>query len=70
MSNNEELNNNIVANIKQEEVIDKNEQIYIAIEKYLLLISMEFKEHLGKYKNLYSNVFFCNFRCVRIRRII
>jgi hypothetical protein len=35
---------------------DQNEQIYIAIEKYLLLISLEFKEHLNKYKSLYTNV--------------
>jgi hypothetical protein len=35
---------------------DENQQIYIAIEKYLLLIMLEFQEHLGKYKNLYENV--------------
>jgi hypothetical protein len=35
---------------------NENEQLYIAIEKYLQLIVIEFKEHLGKYKNLYSNV--------------
>ena len=31
-------------------------QLYIAIEKYLLLIMLEFQEHLGKYKNLHNNV--------------
>ncbi len=35
---------------------NENEQLYIAIEKYLMLIMLEFQEHLGKYKNLYSNV--------------
>ncbi len=35
----------------------ENEQLYIAIEKYLMLIALEFQEHLMKYKNLYSNVF-------------
>jgi hypothetical protein len=36
--------------------IEERDQIFIAIEKYMSLIMMEFKEHLGKYKNLYSNV--------------
>ena len=35
---------------------NENEQLYIAIEKYLMLIMLEFQEHLGKYKNLYTNV--------------
>ena len=35
---------------------DINDSIYIAIEKYLSLIMLEFQEHLGKYKNLYGNV--------------
>lgn len=35
---------------------ENNDQIYIAIEKYLLLIMLEFQEHLGKYKSLYGNV--------------
>jgi hypothetical protein len=49
----------------------ENEQIYIAIEKYLMLITLEFQEHLGKYKNLYANVFFHNnFRCVKIQKNI
>jgi len=33
-----------------------NDQIYIAIEKYMSLLMLEFQEHLGKYKNLYGNV--------------
>lgn len=33
-------------------------QMYIAIEKYLALIMLEFQEHLDKYKNLYQNVNF------------
>lgn len=35
---------------------EANEQVLIAIEKYLSLIMLEFSEHLGKYKNLYNNV--------------
>ena len=34
----------------------ENDQIYIAIEKYMLLLMLEFQEHLGKYKTLYGNV--------------
>ncbi len=34
----------------------ENDQIYIAIEKYILLLMLEFQDHLGKYKNLYANV--------------
>lgn len=37
---------------------NENEQLYIAIEKYLMLITLEFQDHLMKYKNLYSNVNF------------
>jgi hypothetical protein len=36
--------------------VNENDQLFIAIEKYLLLIMLEFQEHLGKYKNLYQNV--------------
>lgn len=35
---------------------NENDQIFIAIEKYLSLIMLEFSEHLDKYKNLYSKV--------------
>ncbi len=37
---------------------DKNDDIYIAIEKYMQLIMLEFKDHLNIYKNMYSNVGF------------
>ncbi len=35
---------------------DKHNQLYIAIEKYLMLIMIEFKDHIQKYQKLYENV--------------
>ncbi len=49
---------------------EENDQIFIAIEKYMSLIMMEFKEHLGKYKSLYSNVKLNNRRPVAIQKNI
>jgi hypothetical protein len=50
------MNNNEGFDKGDDTLPQNNEQIYIAIEKYLQLISLEFKEHLDKYKRLYSNV--------------
>ena len=50
---------------------DPNKQIYIAIEKYIMLLMIEFKEHIGKYQNIYSNVKHIKFiRYVQIHIII
>jgi len=35
---------------------EADSQLYIAIEKYLMLIMIEFKDHIKKYQNLYENV--------------
>jgi hypothetical protein len=40
--------------------LNDTEQNYIAIEKYLSLMMIDFNEHVGKYKNMYSNVKYLN----------
>lgn len=45
-------------NISANSTNEKNNQMLIAIEKYLELIKIEFLEHLQKYKKLYENVIF------------
>jgi hypothetical protein len=37
---------------------DRNTELYIAIEKYMQLLMIEFKDHLNIYKNMYANVFY------------
>ena len=41
------------------------QQIYIAIQKYLSLMMIEFKEHTGKYKLFYDNVRY-NVNCLDV----
>lgn len=36
----------------------EEQQIYIAIEKYLSLMMIEFKDHVAKYKHFYDKVFY------------
>ena len=57
---------------EEQNISDKEEQqIYIAIEKYLSLMMIEFKDHISKYKNFYENVLkYLKCRCVEIVRII
>ncbi len=65
MSSIEEVKEN-TSNINEKE----EKQICIAIEKYLSLIMIEFKEHISKYKLFYENVFLRLFRSVKIQVII
>jgi hypothetical protein len=50
------MNSNTDSNSNTNTLTTGDDQVYITIEKYLLLIMLEFQEHLGKYKGLYSNV--------------
>lgn len=47
----------IMSSIPEDKIKEENNQMLIAIEKYLDLIKLEFLEHLQKYKMLYENVF-------------
>lgn len=48
-----ENNNN---NSNSENISDSSIQTFQTIEKYLQLITLEFKEHITKYRTLYTNV--------------